>query len=123
MGARAGWPTVGVAKQRRRGRSWCQRAAPRGGERACGNRAASGAPPTPARLPPTHTPPRRRNGHLANVDFRVADVTTLQLPAGSYDLIFSNWLLMYLSDDEVAALMANALNWVGWDLVVCSGLR
>lgn len=61
---------------------------------------------------------RRRNGHLANVDFRVADVTTLQLPAGSYDLIFSNWLLMYLSDDEVAALMANALNWLSEDGVL-----
>jgi hypothetical protein len=65
--------------------------------------------PRPARPPPAA---RRRNGHLSNVDFRVADVTTLELPAGAYDVIFSNWLLMYLSDDEVAALVRNALRWV-----------
>jgi hypothetical protein len=61
-------------------------------------------------LPPQK---RRRNGHLPNVDFRVADVTALDLPLGGYDVVFSNWLLMYLSDAEVAALMANALGWVG----------
>ena len=43
------------------------------------------------------------NGHYKNVKFLCADVTSpdLQFPEGSLDLIFSNWLLMYLSDKEV----------------------
>lgn len=42
----------------------------------------------------------------------MADVTELQLPDGCCDVIFSNWLLMYLSDAEVAALANNMLRWV-----------
>ncbi|KAI7749138.1 hypothetical protein M8C21_024364, partial [Ambrosia artemisiifolia] len=40
------------------------------------------------------------NGHHDNVEFMCADVTSadLNFPAESMDLIFSNWLLMYLSD-------------------------
>jgi phosphoethanolamine N-methyltransferase len=33
-------------------------------------------------------------------------------PTGHYDVVFSNWLLMYLSDAEVQALAAKVLNWV-----------
>lgn len=33
-------------------------------------------------------------------------------PQGSYDVVFSNWLLMYLSDAEVKALAAKILTWV-----------
>jgi hypothetical protein len=33
-------------------------------------------------------------------------------PAASYDVVFSNWLLMYLSDEEVEALAVKALSWV-----------
>jgi hypothetical protein len=35
----------------------------------------------------------------------------LQEP-GAYDVVFSNWLLMYLSDAEVKALAAKVLRWV-----------
>ncbi|KAL7178568.1 hypothetical protein ACSBR1_042006 [Camellia fascicularis] len=43
------------------------------------------------------------NGHFKNVKFMCADVTSpdLNISAESMDLIFSNWLLMYLSDKEV----------------------
>jgi phosphoethanolamine N-methyltransferase len=43
------------------------------------------------------------NGHYKNTSFMCADVTSqdLVLQANSIDLIFSNWLLMYLSDEEV----------------------
>lgn len=61
---------------------------------------------------------RRRNGHLANCDFRVADVTQLSFEPGSFDVVFSNWLLMYLSDEEVAALVHNALEWLSEDGVL-----
>lgn len=43
------------------------------------------------------------NGHHKNVKFMCADVTSpdLKFSDESMDLIFSNWLLMYLSDNEV----------------------
>ncbi|KAF5193131.1 Phosphoethanolamine n-methyltransferase [Thalictrum thalictroides] len=43
------------------------------------------------------------NGHFKNVKFKCADVTSpdLKITPGSVDLIFSNWLLMYLADNEV----------------------
>jgi phosphoethanolamine N-methyltransferase len=43
------------------------------------------------------------NGHLKNASFMCADVTSpdLVIADKSIDLIFSNWLLMYLSDKEV----------------------
>ncbi len=39
-------------------------------------------------------------------------MTELQLPSNEYDLVFSNWLLMYLSDEECARLAASLLSWV-----------
>ena len=47
-----------------------------------------------------------------NVKWRAADATELELPAASFDVVFSNWLLMYLSDDEVSKLASDALRWV-----------
>ena len=55
---------------------------------------------------------KRAHGSRPNVDFLVADVTEMDMPSCSYDVVFSNWLLMYLSDDEVLALACNVLNWV-----------
>eukprot|EP00850_Spirogloea_muscicola_P018244 SM000165S02205 [mRNA] locus=s165:97777:101666:- [translate_table: standard] len=57
------------------------------------------------------------NGHHKNVTFRCADVTSqkLQFREGSVDMIFSNWLLMYLSDDEVEHLAARMMTWLSKD--------
>lgn len=56
---------------------------------------------------------RQRNGHNAHVEFLRADVTELQLPTDQkFDVIFSNWLLMYLSDDEIKILTRNMLSWL-----------
>lgn len=56
---------------------------------------------------------RKRNGHLPHVDFLRADVTELQFPSEKkFDVIFSNWLLMYLSDDEIKKLTCNMLSWL-----------
>lgn len=43
------------------------------------------------------------NSHFGNVEFKCADVTSpdLKVASASADLVFSNWLLMYLSDEEV----------------------
>jgi phosphoethanolamine N-methyltransferase len=56
---------------------------------------------------------KRVHSHLKNCSFQVADVTELAVAGGSCDVVFSNWLLMYLSDDEVRALATNMLEWVG----------
>ncbi|KAF5767525.1 putative phosphoethanolamine N-methyltransferase [Helianthus annuus] len=54
------------------------------------------------------------NGHHENVEFKCADVISpdLNFPAESMDLIFSNWLLMYLSDKEVEYIAERLLKWV-----------
>lgn len=41
-----------------------------------------------------------------------ADAINCQYDAGSYDVIFSNWLLMYLADEEISNLAAKMLTWV-----------
>lgn len=53
------------------------------------------------------------------MEFQAGDATELHLQPGSADLVFSNWLLMYLSDAEVAKLAADALSWVR----VCGPVR
>ncbi|GLT45485.1 hypothetical protein SLA2020_193140 [Shorea laevis] len=54
------------------------------------------------------------NGHHKNVKFICADVTSpdLNFSEGSVDLIFSNWLLMYLSDEEVKNLVERMVKWL-----------
>ncbi|GAV74409.1 Methyltransf_11 domain-containing protein/Methyltransf_23 domain-containing protein [Cephalotus follicularis] len=54
------------------------------------------------------------NGHHKNVKFMCADVTSLDLKISeeSMDLIFSNWLLMYLSDEEVEKLAERMVKWL-----------
>ncbi|XP_061462316.1 uncharacterized protein LOC133374958 isoform X1 [Rhineura floridana] len=55
---------------------------------------------------------QQENGHHPNVAFLQADVTTLQLPSQSFDLIFSNWLFMYLSDTELSNTVQRMLQWL-----------
>jgi len=52
------------------------------------------------------------NGNYKNVSFRCEDATKMEIPVGSLDVIFSNWLFMYLSDEEVRTLLANMLSWL-----------
>ncbi|KAK2715291.1 uncharacterized protein LOC136035681 isoform X2 [Artemia franciscana] len=55
---------------------------------------------------------RERNSKFDNIDFLRADVTELELPSFKYDVIFSNWLLMYLDDNEVRLLVRKMLTWL-----------
>ncbi|XP_057204825.1 phosphoethanolamine methyltransferase isoform X2 [Triplophysa rosa] len=55
---------------------------------------------------------REDNSHLGNAEFLQADVTKLDFPKHSFDLVFSNWLLMYLSDHELRSLAEKMLNWL-----------
>ncbi|KAJ9676819.1 hypothetical protein PVL29_022025 [Vitis rotundifolia] len=54
------------------------------------------------------------NGHYKNVKFMCADVASpeLNFSSESMDLIFSNWLLMYLSDKEVEELVERMVKWL-----------
>uniref|UniRef100_M4C047 phosphoethanolamine N-methyltransferase n=1 Tax=Hyaloperonospora arabidopsidis (strain Emoy2) TaxID=559515 RepID=M4C047_HYAAE len=52
------------------------------------------------------------NGHLTNVEFLCRDVVTLENPPHSFDVIFSNWIFMYLGDDEVKAFAEKAIKWL-----------
>ncbi|XP_038880570.1 phosphoethanolamine N-methyltransferase-like isoform X1 [Benincasa hispida] len=54
------------------------------------------------------------NRHHKNVKFMCADVTSpeLNISENSVDLIFSNWLLMYLSDIEVKNLAERMVKWL-----------
>ncbi|KAF0311147.1 Phosphoethanolamine N-methyltransferase [Amphibalanus amphitrite] len=55
---------------------------------------------------------RQSNEHLGNVEFVCMDVTQLKQDNGQYDMIFSNWLLMYLGDDEIDKLVSSMLRWL-----------
>ena len=52
------------------------------------------------------------NKHYGNVTFDCADATEMSLASNSVDVVFSNWLLMYLSDEEVTNLASRMLNWL-----------
>eukprot|EP00244_Chara_vulgaris_P000034 TRINITY_DN1003_c0_g1_i4.p1 TRINITY_DN1003_c0_g1~~TRINITY_DN1003_c0_g1_i4.p1 ORF type:complete len:530 (-),score=125.00 TRINITY_DN1003_c0_g1_i4:1398-2912(-) len=54
---------------------------------------------------------KEQNGHLGNIDFKCSDVASrdFQIEPSSKDLIFTNWLLMYLGDDEVSSLAKKML--------------
>jgi len=50
------------------------------------------------------------HGHIPGFTFEQADVTKLNVDK-QYDVVFSNWLMMYLTDKEVDALAENMLKW------------
>lgn len=50
------------------------------------------------------------NSSYSNIDYVCGDVTRLELRKNEYDMVFSNWLLMYLDDDEVLDLAEKCLN-------------
>lgn len=52
------------------------------------------------------------HGHVKGFTFEQADVTKLEIPEGKqFDIVFSNWLMMYLSDKEVKQLAKNMAKW------------
>lgn len=55
---------------------------------------------------------RAENGDFSNIDFRCIDVTKMRQEPNSCDLVFSNWLMMYLEDEEVQSLIQNELSWL-----------
>ncbi|XP_050397141.2 uncharacterized protein LOC126815505 isoform X2 [Patella vulgata] len=52
------------------------------------------------------------NAHLKNIDYMVEDVTKMEQPEAQSDLVFSNWLFMYLEDAEVQKVFYKMLGWL-----------
>lgn len=52
------------------------------------------------------------HGHHKNIIFECQDVTTYELAPKSVDVIFSNWLFMYLDDDETRTVFTKMLSWL-----------
>ncbi|XP_043113005.1 phosphoethanolamine N-methyltransferase 3-like [Puntigrus tetrazona] len=55
---------------------------------------------------------RKDNSHLGHAEFIQADVTKLDFPKHSFDMVFCSWLLMYLSDQELKSLAEKFLTWL-----------
>ncbi|XP_071494735.1 uncharacterized protein [Diadema antillarum] len=55
---------------------------------------------------------REVNGDRPNVDIVHSDVMRLDIPPESYDVIFTNWLLMYQADEELKLLSQRFLGWL-----------
>jgi len=60
---------------------------------------------------------RELHSHLGNVDFVCANAAKLDLEPENCDFVFTNWLLMYLTDVEVVDFLTTVLVWLapnGW---------
>lgn len=57
---------------------------------------------------------RQTNGHYNSVTFECNDAMKVVPKGGpgSLDVVFTNWLMMYLSDDEVQSFAKQALSWL-----------
>ncbi|KHJ94304.1 hypothetical protein OESDEN_05765 [Oesophagostomum dentatum] len=58
---------------------------------------------------------QERNAHLGNISYQIGDAVHLQMDEKSVDLVFTNWLMMYLSDREVIEFLFNAMRWLRAD--------
>lgn len=55
---------------------------------------------------------RDTNGHLTHATFVNADVNDFDLPENSVDFIFTNWLMMYLQDDQIDTFIKKCIKWI-----------
>lgn len=55
---------------------------------------------------------REINKNFTNIDYLAEDVMDLDLEDDDWDLVFSNWLYMYLDNDELTHFLRNTLAWL-----------
>jgi phosphoethanolamine N-methyltransferase len=55
---------------------------------------------------------KQENSHYGTVEFLHKDATQLSFESNSFDIVFSNWLFMYLSDQETEQLLQKSLSWL-----------
>ncbi|CAF1056322.1 unnamed protein product [Adineta ricciae] len=58
---------------------------------------------------------KEENSHYGTVEFLHQDATLLNFEPNSFDIVFSNWLFMYLSDQETEQLLQKSLTWLKSD--------
>ncbi|KAK6738407.1 hypothetical protein RB195_020489 [Necator americanus] len=58
---------------------------------------------------------QERNAHLGNISYQIGDAVHLEMEEKSVDLVFTNWLMMYLCDKEVIEFLFNAMRWLRAD--------
>lgn len=51
----------------------------------------------------------KQHASLGNTSFEAADVMQMAFSAGTYDLVFTNWLFMYFNDAELATVAPRLL--------------
>jgi len=54
---------------------------------------------------------RQNNAHLGNIDFVTSDAATLEV-SQKYDIVFSNFLLQYLDEEECRNVVLKTISWV-----------
>lgn len=57
---------------------------------------------------------RRRQEKTRPLSLHLVDISPCRLdfPAGSFDLVFSNWLFMYLGDKETQDVFERCMKWL-----------
>ncbi len=55
---------------------------------------------------------RERNRDYSNIEYVCSNALGADFPPGSFDLVFSNWLLMYLHEPEVDELLKKCRAWL-----------
>lgn len=55
---------------------------------------------------------KETNSNYSNITYMTRNAMDLDFNKASFDLIFMNWMLMYLSDDETRFLAARIQNWL-----------
>lgn len=58
---------------------------------------------------------KERNDRFRNIEYLAADVMHMSLETNDWDLIFSNWLYMYLDTTELTTLLRRMLAWLRLD--------
>jgi phosphoethanolamine N-methyltransferase len=81
--------------------------------RFTGDLAATARSVTAVDFMPTFSQACRERYHdTTNVSVVCEDVMALKVPTRSHELVFSNWLLMYLSDVECTSLARKVMRWL-----------
>jgi phosphoethanolamine N-methyltransferase len=52
------------------------------------------------------------NSHLRSIKFLCKDVVNLEAEPNSFDVIFSNWIFMYMEDEEVKEFAQKDIKWL-----------
>ncbi|XP_060081826.1 uncharacterized protein LOC132561112 [Ylistrum balloti] len=58
---------------------------------------------------------REINKNMTNIDYLAADVMDMELKSDDWDIVFSNWLYMYLDNDQLTYFLQNTLSWLRTD--------